>query len=214
MVAFVCVLAAGSLLRAYARGVMAERPDLGPLVPVVSVTEPQPRGTTLDPTMLIVGELPARAAPPEALGTIEEAVGRTLITDLAAGEVLTGPRLAAPGSGLLAGLAPPGSRAVLTPTAMPTGTVEAGDVVDVIATFGGTRPHTEVLLFQTEVLLTMDAGSPGGFGGAAGMDGSGSNDGVSLVLAAPPETAGRIAFAGAFATITVAVSQAAPLASD
>ena len=91
-------------------------------------------------------------------------------------------------------------RAVQVPVTGAVG-VKPGDLVDVIATFGGGGAHTEVAGEGVEV-LAVDRGSGGGSFGATTAPTSG---GVGLVLLVSPTDAERLAFASAFATLSIAV---------
>ena len=74
-----------------------------------------------------------------------------------------------------------------------------------IATFGGGGAHTEVAGEAIEV-LAVDREGGGSFGAAAPTSG-----GVSLVLLVTPSEAERLAFASAFATLSIAVRGSADL---
>jgi Flp pilus assembly protein CpaB len=125
------------------------------------------------------------------------AAGRVAVAEVAAGEILTRLRLAGGGAGRVASLVPAGMRAVELPLGATVG-VEPGDVVDVVATFGGGGAHTEVVAQAIEVLrIRRDTGGPLGGGGTAGA--------LGLVVLCEPDEAERLAFAAAFATISVAL---------
>jgi len=91
-------------------------------------------------------------------------------------------------------------RAVQIPVAATAG-VAPGDLVDVIATFGGGGAHTEVTGEALEVLAVRRGGAGGSFG-AAGTTSSGS---VGLIVLATPHDAERLAFASVFASLSIAV---------
>ena len=78
--------------------------------------------------------------------------------------------------------------------------MKTGDLVDVIATFGGGGAHTEVTGEGLEV-LAVHRGGGGSFGAAA----SPSSGDIGLVLLVTPTDAERLAFAAAFATLSIAV---------
>jgi pilus assembly protein CpaB len=189
----VCALAAALVMRAYALRLDADRPDGGPPVAVVAAAREVPRGTVLTGDALELVTLPSRFAPPGALRDVASAGGRTVVVDLAAGEIVTELRLAGAGAGPTASLVPPGLRAVQVPVAAAVG-VKPGDLVDVIATFGGGGAHTEVTGEALEV-LRVDRGG-------AGAPTSGT---VGLVLLVTPYEAERLAFASAFASLSIAV---------
>ncbi len=195
-----CALAAALVMRAYARHIDVLRPDGGPPITVVAAATDVDRGAVLTEDALEVRTVPARFAPPGAMRDLTRATGRIAIADIAAGEIITHLRLAGTGSGPTASLVPPGMRAVQVPVAGAVG-VKPGDLVDVIATFGGGGAHTEVAGEALEV-LAVDRGGGGGSFGAATASTSG---GVGLVLLVTPTDAERLAFASAFATISIAV---------
>jgi pilus assembly protein CpaB len=183
----VSALAAALVMRAYAHRLDVVRPDGGPPIAVVAAVAHVPRGSVLTETVLEVVTLPSRFAPPGAIRDPARATGRIVVADIAAGEVVTQLRLAGSRSGPTASLVGAGMRAVEIPVASAVG-VRAGDLVDVIATFGGGGAHTEVTGEAIEVLATA---LPQG--------------GVGLVLLVSPTDAEALAFASAFATLSVAV---------
>jgi Flp pilus assembly protein CpaB len=199
-VSVACALAAGLVMQAYAHRLDVTRPDGGPPVTVVAASTPIRRGAILTDAVLEVATLPSRFAPPGALGDVARAVGRVAAADIAAGEIVTNLRLAGEHSGPTASLVPAGMRAVEVPVASAVG-VEPGDLVDVIATFGGGGAHTEVAGEAIEVLAVSRAGGGASFGAAP----TGGSGGVGLVLLVTPTDAERLAFASAFATLSVAV---------
>jgi pilus assembly protein CpaB len=166
----------------------------------VSVTAPVSRGTVLTEDVLAVVTMPARFAPVGAVRSLERAIGRIAVAELAAGEVLTELRLAGTRSGPTASLVPAGMRAVQVPVSAAAG-AKPGDLVDVIATFGGGGAHTEVTGEALEVLVVDRGGGGASFGGAA----SAPSGGVGLIVLVTPDVAERLAFAAAFGTLSVAV---------
>ena len=193
-----CALAAAVVMRAYARRIDAVRPDGGPPASLVAAVQDVARGDVLTEEMLEPVTLPSRFAPPGAMRDVARAVGRIAIADIAAGEIVTALRLAGAGSGPTASLVPPGLRAVQVPVSAVVD-MRPGDLVDVIATFGGGGAHTEVAGEAIEV-LAVDREGGGSFGAAAPTSG-----GVGLVLLVTPAEAERLAFASAFATLSIAV---------
>jgi pilus assembly protein CpaB len=198
-VSVACALAAALVMRAYARRLDVLRPDGGPPVAVVATVHDVARGAVLTDEMLELVKMPLRFAPPGALRDVARATGRIAIADIAAGEILTQLRLARTVAGPAASLVPPGMRAVQATVAGAVG-VRPGDLVDVIATFGGGGAHTEVTGEGLEV-LAVDRGARDSFGAAT----SPSSDSVGLVLLVTPTDAERMAFASAFATLSIAV---------
>lgn len=194
-VSIVCAVSAGLVMAAYARRLDASRPDGGPPTSVVVVTRAVARGSTITDDAVEVRSLPSRFLPPGAVRDPARAVGGVVVTDLAAGEVLTRLRLAGAGAGRIASLVPAGMRAVQLPVSGTVG-VEPGDLVDVIATFGGGGAHTEVTAEGVEVLAI-------GRGVAAPLGAATPSGSVSLLVLAGVEDAERLAFAAAFATLSV-----------
>lgn len=200
-ISVVCALAAAVVMHAYARRLDATRPDGGPPVSLVATLERVTKGEVLTEEMLELVTMPSRFAPPGAVRDIARATGRVAVADLAAAEIVTGLRLAGTGAGPTASLVPPGMRAVQV--SVPGSVdVEPGDLVDVIATFGGGGAHTEVTGEAIEV-LAVDRASGGGSFGTSGAPTSGG--GAGLVLLVTPTDAERLAFASAFATLSIAV---------
>jgi Flp pilus assembly protein CpaB len=159
-----CAVAAGLVMQAYAHRLDTIRPDGGPPVAVVAATTPVARGTVLSETVLEMVTLPSRFAPPGALRDVVRAAGRIAVADIAAGEIVTELRLAGGRSGPTASVVPSGMRAVHVPVVAAVG-VKPGDLVDVIAIFGGGGAHTEVTGEALEVLAVDRAGGGGGGGG-------------------------------------------------
>lgn len=192
--------AAFMVVRSSVARVEALAPGLGEPVPVVVSAEDLTRGTQLSEDMLRLRTYPSAFAPPGAFRAPGHAVGRTLLTDVAAGEPVTETRVGPPGSGPVASLVPPGLRAFAVATALPAGTVRPGDRVDVLATFAGDRPYTETVVSGVEVLLVLaGGGSPGEPVGIEGVLGP------TLVLLVGPDQAERLAYARAFADLAVSV---------
>ncbi len=208
-VSLACALAAGLVMRAYGRRLDLSRPDGGPPIDVVTAAGDVARGTVLTEDRLEVATIPSKFAPPGAMRDLARAVGRTVVADLAAGEILTDLRLAGADPGPTAALVPPGLRAVQVPVAAAVG-VDPGDLVDVIATFGGGGAHTEVTGEALEVLAVKRGGSGGSFGAV----GAGASGEIGLVLLVTPEDAQRLAFASVFASLSIAVRGPDDLLSD
>ncbi len=198
--AVLAVVAAGAtfgLVRGYAAEIEALRPSTGDPVPVVVAARGIERGTVLVEDALRVERIPSAYAPPGAIGSVQDAVGRTLVSDLAEGEAVTRTRVGA-GGGPVASRVSSGLRAFVVGAGIPAGVLEPGDLVDVIATFGGPRPYTETVGTALEVLSIVEEGA-GTFEAAGGS-------GPSLVLLVSPDTAERLAYATAFASIAVTVA--------
>jgi pilus assembly protein CpaB len=158
------------------------------------------RGTVLSEDMVHSQKMPATYVPPGAISDATSVTGRILTADIAEGEIVTASRLAVPHTGPIAALVPPGLRAVVIAAGVPEETISAGDRVDVYATYGGGQPHTELAAREIEVLRVLTQASAGGLGGTAG-----STEGVSLVVLADTDATERLAYARAFAQLTVAI---------
>lgn len=202
----------GVLLHGYLRSIDAAGGTTGPALEIVVAAEPIERGSKLEPAHLRMIALPRRYAPPGSFQRVQEAVGRTVLTDVASGEPVTESRLARRRAGPVASLVPAGLRAFAVPTSLPRGTVVEGDRVDVLATYASGQPHTETVVEEVEVLHVLTAsGRPAdhteedtGFGMAAAA----SADPLTLVVLVPPNLQERLAFARAFADLAVSIAPA------
>lgn len=186
----------------------------GGAVLVVVAAGPVARGSVIGAGDVRLATVPRAYAQPGSFSRIAQVVGRVALADLAAGETVTQTRLARVRAGPVASLIPEGLRAFAVPTSLPPGAVVAGDHVDVLATYGGGRPHTEVVATAVEVLLVLRAGtgqarSPAASlgGGAVAAVGGGSN-GPALVLLVSPDQEADLAYARAFADVQVVVAPA------
>jgi Flp pilus assembly protein CpaB len=196
--AVACGLGAFGIVRGYAARLDALRPAVGSPVPVVVAAETLPRGTVLAQDSLRVTSIPSAFAPPGALRSIDDALGATLVADLAEGEPLTRTRIGTSG-GPVAAQVPSGLRAFVVPSGMPAGSVRPGDRVDVLATFGGQRPYTETVATGLEILsVLVEEGDTFAATGAVA--------GPTLVLLVTPDAAERLAYAKAFADLTITVA--------
>jgi pilus assembly protein CpaB len=193
-------IAAFAIVRGYAARLEALRPVVGQPMPVAIAAADLTRGTSIGGSMVRVAPLPSMLAPPGSFPDAAELQGRVLLTDIAEGEAITRTRLAARSAGPVAALVEPGLRAAVVDSGLPPGAVRPGDRVDVLATYGGERPHTETVASGLEVLRVM-APSP------SGAVGSGSGT-PSLVLLVSPLDAERLAYAKAFADLTISIAPA------
>ncbi|MBI3649263.1 MAG: Flp pilus assembly protein CpaB [Actinobacteria bacterium] len=198
VLAIVSGLAAFGLSRGYARRLEMLHPEVGPDVPVVFAAVDVGRGATLTASQLEVRREPSAFVPPGAFGQVSQVAGRVVVADVAAGEPLTRTRVSAPGAGPVAALVPPGLLAFPIDAGVPQGTVRRGDRVDVLATYGGGHPHTEIVATGLEVLLALE---PSGNPGSASSGGAG----VQLVLLVSPDAAEQLAYAAAFGDLAVAI---------
>ena len=192
-------LLAALLMRGYARRLEATRPDVGRPVSVVVAAARITRGATVTADMVRADQVPSAYAPPGAPSSVEQVLGRILSADEDAGEILTRTRLAGTAAGPVAALVPQGSRAYLIPSSLPPDAVHPGDRVDVLAAFGGGRPHVETVASDVEVSQVLAAADTGG---VPGVDGA---PGPSLVLLVDPATAEQLAYAVTFAKLAVTI---------
>jgi len=193
-------LAAFLLVHGYAQRVQALAPALGRPVPVLVATHDLPRGTQLTEDMLKRLTVPSRFAPPGVVAEPKTASGRVLLAGLAEGEALTVTRLAPKGAGPIAALVPNGFRAVSVPIELPAGSVHAGDRIDVLATYTSGRHHVETVATALEVLLVTDSAQQ-----STGVADTGGSDPRTLVVLATPDQAESIAYAKAFAVLSVLI---------
>jgi Flp pilus assembly protein CpaB len=195
----VLAIAAGAGSFALVRGYAAELEALRPGDPtaVVVAAVPLERGTVLSEDALRVERVPGAYAPPGVFGLVSGAAGRTLVADLAEGEAVTRTRVGGQG-GPVASQLESGLRAFVVNAGVPAGVLRTGDLVDVIATFGGPRPYSDTVGSGLEVLSIVEDD-----GGTFEADGAG---GPSLVLLVTPDVAERLAHAAAFGEISVSVA--------
>jgi Flp pilus assembly protein CpaB len=202
LIAFAVLLGAVAfvVVRGYQDRVEALHPSVGPPVATVIAATDLVRGTLLSAEMFQTSSVPGEFVPPGAVADAASIVGRVLTADIEAGEILTGSRLAEARVGPVAALVPDGLRAVVVASGLPPGTLRAGDRVEVYATYGGGRPHTELVATGLEVVRIMTEADGGGIGGATTGDA-----GVALVLLVDGDSASRLAYARAFGQIQVAI---------
>ena len=198
----VCALAAFAVVRSYTARAGALRAELGNPVAIVVARQELDRGSVLDESMLAIREFPSAYAPPGAARSVDDLVGRVAVTPLGEGTPVTEDRLAPHGAGPVAALVPPGFRAVSIPSTLAPGTVRGGDHVDVLATYPGPRAHTEIVATELEVIGVLASESPTGPDLASGVPGSNASE---LLLLVTPEQAQELAYARAFADLSLAL---------
>lgn len=198
--AALCAGAAIVLMGAWQRQVVATRPDVGEPTPVVVAAADLIRGTQLADAMLEIRQVPASLVPPGAVEQVEDAIGQTLVADIAVGEAITTTRIGSAGSGPIAALVPAGLRAFVLHSGVPEGTLRSGDVVDVLATFGagGGRPYTDTVATDIQVLRVLVT--------PEGLTASVDEAGVAVVVLADPETVEVLARASALGIITISIA--------
>lgn len=168
-------------------------------VPVAVAAIDLPAGTALGPGDLTTVGLPEDAAPAGAATALDELSGQVLASPVRRGEPVTDVRLVGPGlwsqvpDGLVAA---PVRLADLAVTSL----LRAGDRVDVLAAAGAEAAAPSVQVVAEAALVLAVPADP-----AAGADRP-AQDGL-LVLAVSPDTAQRLAAAGAGATLTVTLGR-------
>jgi pilus assembly protein CpaB len=187
--------------RGYQDRVEALHPAVGPPVATVTAATDLARGAVLSDEMLDTSPVPQEFVPPGAVADAASIVGRVLTADVDAGEILTRSRLAEPRVGPVAALVPDGLRAVVVPSGLPPGTLRAGDHIEVYATYGGGRSHTELVASGLEVVRVLTEGTAGG----GGIGGTPSDAGVAVVLLVDGDAAARLAYATTYARLMVAI---------
>jgi len=194
-------LAAFLVVRGYSERVRAMAPSLGPPAAVLVAAADLPRGATLEPGMLRAQTVPSNFAPRGAVRDEARAAGRILLAGLSEGEVLTDTRLASAGAGPIAALVPDGFRAVTVPVQLPGDALRAGDRVDLLATYPTGRRHTETVAVALPVLAVLGATDP-----SAGVADAAATEGTrTLVLLVTPSQAESLAYATAFAALSIAI---------
>ena len=166
---------------------------------VVVAAADLPAGTVLSATDLRTAQLPGDAVPDGAISELADLAGRVLAGPVRSGEPVTDVRLVGPG---LWSAVPEGQ--VATPVRLADLAVatllRAGDRVDVLAAAGdGAEPAVELVATGALVLAVP--------GAAEGEGSSTAESSGLLVLAVAPETAERLAAAGAAATLTVTLGR-------
>ncbi|HEY7280612.1 MAG TPA: Flp pilus assembly protein CpaB [Actinomycetota bacterium] len=199
--ALAIVLGAAAFLtvHGYTQRVEALAPAMGSPEAMLVASRDLARGTRLADDMFRRVTVPSRFVPPGVMRDARSAVGRVLLAGLAEGEALTVTRLAPARAGPIAALVPEGFRAVSLPVELPAGSVHSNDRVDVLATYTSGRHHVETVATALEVLLVLD--SAGG-GGIADTGGSSSR---TLVVLATPNQSESLAYAKAFAVVSVLI---------
>ena len=198
VLAIACGVGAFAIVRSQAARLDALAPVAGAPTSIVVAAHDLSRGSVLSEASVEIAEVPAAFVPPGAIRSIDAVVGATLVADIAEGEAVTRTRLGTDG-GPVASQVPSGFRAFLVASDLPAGSVRAGDRVDVLATFGGQRPYTDTVGAGLEVLSVIQPEDQG-------ILASGGSAGPTLVLLVTPEAAERLAYAKAFADLTVTVA--------
>jgi pilus assembly protein CpaB len=190
------------VVRGYQDRVEASHPSVGLPVDIVTAATDLARGTVLSDEMLHTSTVPGGFVPPGAVRDAATVIGRVLTADIEAGEIVTRSRLAGTTVGPVAALVPDGLRAVVVPSGAPAGTIRVGDRVEVYATYGGGRPHTELVATDLEVARVLAGGTSSGT--EAGGTSTG-DPGVALVILVDGDAAARLAYARAFGQLQIAI---------
>jgi len=191
------------VIRGYQERVEALHPAVGPLVTVVVAAGDLGRGSLVGDDMLRTASIPEAFVPPGAVRDAAAVTGRVLTADIDAGEILTRSRLAGPRVGPVAALVPEGLCAVVIPAAIPADAIGSGDRIEVVATYGGGQPHTELVASGVEVLRVLPGS--GDTGGGTGGTTATTGEGVELILLVDTAAAEQLAYARAFAQLQVAI---------
>jgi pilus assembly protein CpaB len=196
------VLACLALFLALRPPPTAAGPATGPpTVPVAVAAADLPAGTVLTAGDLATVSLPADAAPAGAADDPAQLTGQVLAAPVRAGEAVTDVRLVGPGlwsqvpDGLVAAPVRLADLAVAT-------LLRAGDRVDVLAAAGDGVTVSAEVVADGALVLTVPAAATGDDAVPGAANGSGL-----LVLAVTPETAQRLAAAGAGGTLTVTLGR-------
>ena len=158
-----CAVASFLLVRGDAARAGGPSAASGPTVDVVVAARDLGAGEALSADDLRLVRMPAAFAPPDAVGSVDDAVGLVSGATVAQGEPLSGART---GHSALSGSVAPG-RLVVSATfgSIPDG-LTTWDRVDAFATFGGARPYTSLVGEDLRVLRIQAAASA--FGGDRG----------------------------------------------
>ena len=186
-----------TLVRGYAAELEALRPAAGNDVPVVVADRDLERGSVIDEGSVRSGAdaLHVRAAGGAPFDRGRRGTDARLGSRRGRG--VTATRVGGAG-GPVASLVAGGLRAFVVGSGLPSGVVEPGDRVDVIATFGGPHPYTDTVGSGLEILSIVEQD--------AGTFQAGGATGPSLVLLVSPETAEQLASATAFGQLTVTIA--------
>jgi pilus assembly protein CpaB len=188
------------LMRGYTERQRAIGGRLGRPTSVLVASSEAARGAVLSPSMVTPARWPSTLVPADAVRDPAAVAGRVLLAAMAKGEILTRSRLA-PEGGAVAALIPEGLRAVAVPSTFGSGEVSAGDRIDVLATFPGARAHVETVASGLEVVRVVPAS---GLRVGAGGDAAGGS-GTALILLVAPSQAEDLAYARAFADVSIAL---------
>jgi pilus assembly protein CpaB len=200
MLAVACLAGAASYLLVHAYAARLEAGG-GPTASTVVAVGEVTAGAILTEADVDLRQVPLVALPPATLTRLDDALGRLTVTPFVPGEPVTATRLAAEGGPLTAAV-PPGQVGVTLGVDAAADGIVAGDLVDVLATYGGDRPYTATVAGSLRVLrATVDAGQAFGAEGAA-----------RFTFATTPDVARALVRADATAVLAVVVRGYTPSA--
>ncbi len=174
---------------------------LGPVEEVMIATREVPLGVTIEPADLAAVDRHRSTVPDDALHSPGAAVGHTVVVPLVPGAVVQAAHLAPADRDGVAGIVPPGRRAVrITPAdgARP----EPGTVVDVLAALDPSlvgATNRAIAVARGARVLAVDE-----LGGAAGEYAANGASGVTLLVT--EDEAYDLAFAAANGVLSLAVA--------
>lgn len=183
-------LAAFLLVRAEVGRADQARRAAGPMAAVVVAAHDIAAGAAIGPADVRTTSIPQVYVPPEAVPSVEIAIGLVSAAPVRTGEVLVGTRLSASAFGAL--LAPGDVAVTVGAVSVPAGLTPA-DRVDAYATYAGARPYTTLVGEDLHVLAIGTA--------EASVTGPGR---VGVTLDVDPETARQLLQAAASGTIGLA----------
>ncbi|HEX2041434.1 MAG TPA: Flp pilus assembly protein CpaB [Acidimicrobiales bacterium] len=167
----------------------------GHLRPAAVASRAVEAGAVVGADDVVVRQVPAAFLPDDAVGAVDEVVGRTAVVPVFPGQPVVRAQLAPEGRRGVAALLPPGGRAVSVPTGPASPRLERGDVVDVLATFA-------------EAAAQGEGGEPTfPVATAAPVVDVGEE---SATVAVSAEEAARVAFAVVHGAVTLALTAAPP----
>jgi pilus assembly protein CpaB len=207
---FIALIATALVYRFGPRAGTEKAPEVD-LVPAVVATRPIPARTLVELDMVVLRQVPRDLFGTLALSDKKDAVGRVTTVPIAAGEVLLGSRLAAPGGGpTLAFAVPEGKRAITVAVDEVRGVagfLQPGDRVDVLGTF---KPEVAgddktLLLLEDIPILAVAQRTTAGEGAQTDMRAY-----TSVTLAVTPEEAAVVALADERGELRLALRPATP----
>lgn len=121
---------------------------------------------------------------------------------------MTDTRLARVRAGPVASLVPQGFRAFAVPTTLSPALLQAGDQVDLLATFDSDHAHTSLVASGLRVLSVLGGSGSGGQPGLLDASGSGAQNAATLLLLVTPDQEIEVAAAASVANLEVTIDPA------